>query len=134
MQESKRKEINSRVGKTLFLLVMFMLVLMIANRIHPGSTELVGALLGFAGFTAVFGRILAALLDQLFLTQLLGPRNGLVASCLVIWLLALAYLLTLPSDGTIEHSPTLRVIGATIGMYFVFWLRRRRQDRSALIP
>lgn len=36
---------NRRIGKTLFLIVMFILVMTIADRIHPGSHKTAGALL-----------------------------------------------------------------------------------------
>ena len=64
---------------------------------------------------------------------MLGARSGLLVSCVAIWLLVLAYLLTLRPDGAEEHSPVLRVLGATIGMGVVFWLRRRRQERAAAL-
>ena len=124
---------NRRVGKTLFLIVMFILVLMIADRIHPGSHKTAGALLGFVGLAAFFGGPLSALLDRLFLRQILGARTGLLVSCVAIWLLVLAYLLTLRPDGVEEHSPVLRVLGATIGMGVVFWFRLRRQERAAAL-
>ena len=97
---------NRRVGKTLFLIVMFILVLLIADRIHPGSHKTAGALLGFVGLAAFFGGRLSALLDRLFLRQMLGARIGLLVSCVAIWLLVLAYLLTLRPDGVEEHSPS----------------------------
>jgi hypothetical protein len=124
---------NRRVGKTLFLMVMFVLVVMIADRVHPGSDKIAGALLGFVGLAASFGGVLSALLDRLFLTQMLGERTGLLVSCLAIWVLVLAYLLTLRPDGVQEHSSVLRVLGATIGMCVVFWFRRRRQERAAAL-
>ena len=122
---------NRRVGKTMFVMVMFVLVVMIANRIHPGSDKIAGALLGFAGLTAVFGGLLSTLLDRLFLTQMLGARRSLLASCAAMWVFVLAYLLTLPDDGVVEHGPVIRVLGATIGMCLVFWFRQRRQVRAA---
>ena len=123
---------DRRVGKTMFLMVMFALMLMIANRIHPGSDKIAGALLGFVGLAAFFGGILSALVDRLFLTQMLGARISLLVSCVAIWVLVLAYLLTLP-DGAEEHGPVLRILGATIGMCVVFWFRRRQQERAATL-
>ena len=133
MKVVDKKEMNSRVGKTLFLIVMLVLVLVIANRIHFGSDQIAGALLGFIGLAAFFGWPLSTLLDRLFLTRMLGARTGVLASCLAIWVLLLAYLLTLRADGVAQHSPLLRVLGATIGMGVVFWLRRRRQERVATV-
>jgi len=117
----------------MFVTVMVVLVVMIANRIHPGSDKFAGALAGFIGLTVFFGWPLATLLDRLFLTQMLGARTGLLASCVAIWVLLLAYFLTLRPDGVAEHNPLLRVLGATIGMGAVFWFRRRRQERAATI-
>jgi hypothetical protein len=118
-------------GRSFFLTVVFILCLMIADGLHAGSHRFVGALLGFAGFTAFIGGSLSALLDRLFLTQMLGARRSLVVSCVAIWALVLAYLLTLPSDGVDEHGPVLLVLGATTGMCIVFWFRRRRLERAA---
>jgi hypothetical protein len=112
---------------------MFILVMTIADRIHPGSHKTAGALLGFVALAAFFGGPLSALLDRLFLRQMLGARIGLLVSCVVIWLLVLAYLLTLRPDGVEEHSPVLRVLGATIGMSVLFWFRLRRQERAAAL-
>lgn len=130
MQGSNQQAINSRVGKTLFLLVMFLLVVMIANRIHPGSARIAGGLVGFAFISAFLGGPLSMLLDRLFLAQLLGARNSLIASCMVIWLLVLAHLLTLRPDDVIGHGPASRVLGATIGIGLIFWFRHRRQERA----
>ena len=117
----------------MFVMVMFVLVVMIADRIHPGSDKIAGALVGFIGLTVFFGWPSATLLDRLFLTQVLGARTGLLASCVAIWVLLLAYYLTLRPDGVAEHNPVLRSLGATIGMGVVFWFRRRRQERAAAI-
>lgn len=132
MRVFDKATINRRVGKTMFVMVMFVLVVMIANRIHPGSDKIAGALVGFIGLAAFFGWPLSTLLDRLFLTQMLGARTGLFVSCVAIYVLVLAYLLALP-NGVVEHGPVIRVIGATIGMCVVFWFRRRWQERAAPI-
>ena len=58
-----KARMNRRIGKTLFLIVMFILrdVVMIADRIQPGSHKIAGALLGFVGLAAFFGGPLSAL-------------------------------------------------------------------------
>ena len=122
---------ESRVGKILFFLVVFALLMAIANRFYAGATEIVGAIAGFALFAAVLGGGLAIALNRFFLRKRLGQRRGLLASFLAMGALVMAYMLTLRPDGIVEHGLAMRLVGSALGLVLPYWWQHRRLDKIA---
>ena len=132
--EEDKKRAGTWVEKVLLLGVMFGLVAGAADIIHPGSSRLAGALIGFAIFAGFFGGILSMFLNRVLLMQAIGPRRGLLTSCIITWVLLLIFLLARRPDGDVLHSLSIRFLGVTIGMIVAYWLQRRWQGRAVARP